>query len=79
MCAFALFCMLLCVHCISPTLPTTQAGGGNGNGGGGGGGGGLVAEQGQFLQLTGGGRKEPLLPTPPTAQMVKLDTTLTCQ
>ena len=66
----------LSLHRISPTLPTTQAGGGNGNGGGGGG---LVAEQGQFLQLTGGGRKEPLLPTPPTAQMVKLDTTLTCQ
>ena len=37
---------------------------------------GIVAEPGQFLQLSG--KKEPLLPTPPTAQMVKLDTTLTC-
>ena len=53
-----------------------QAGNGNG-GGGGGGGGGLVGEPGQYLQLTGG-KKEPLLPTPPNTQMVKLDTTLTC-
>lgn len=54
---------------------TSQTSGGNGNGGGSG----LVTEQGQFLQLSGGGKKEPLLPTPPNTHMVKLDTTLTCQ
>ena len=50
-----------------------QGGGGNGNGGGGG----LIGEPGQYLQLSA--KKEPLLPTPPNTQMVKLDTTLTCQ
>ena len=37
----------------------------------------MAGEPGQFLQLAG--KKEPLLPTPPNTQMVKLDTTLTCQ
>jgi hypothetical protein len=59
-------------HPANRSSQSGKGGGGNGNGGGGG----LVGEPGQYLQLTA--KKEPLLPTPPNTQMVKLDTTLTC-
>ena len=61
-------------------------GGGDGNKGGGGGGGGGVMTLGDHMPTpfvpisgTGSAKREPLLPTPPSTHMVKLDTTLTCE
>ena len=74
---------------ISDTLLTEgeegEGGGGGGDGNKGGGGGGVMTLGDHMptpfvpMSGTGSAKCEPLLPTPPSTHMVKLDTTLTCE